>query len=225
MQQRQELTVHGYVKRNYKQNIPIEIIEMIYKFYLLFFDTKIMNDDEQLSLVNLVWNELKKHDNCKDMRGMNFDLLYRASENEYSATKFHQKCDEKGATITIAHNNEYDSIFGGYASESWPKTSLMTRIKDPNAFLFTIRPKAKVFGLVDKYKDGADAITSHINYGPVFGIGTDLYIGDECNKGNMTNASRPKTYEFNRKEFLGADDEQSTYFLVDEYEVFTISVQ
>ena len=99
MQERQQKTVYSYVKRNYEEIIPTEIIEMILKFYLLYFDTKVMNDDEQLSLVNLIWNKLKETNGHKDIKGITFDLLYRGSENGYLASEFHSKCDEQGATV------------------------------------------------------------------------------------------------------------------------------
>ena len=227
MQIRQEKTVYGYVERNYKEIMPKEIIELILKFYLLYFDTKIMTDDEQLSLVNLIWNKLKKSDGNQDMKGVTFDLLYRGSENGYLASKFHEKCDEKGATVTVIHNTN-DFIFGGYASKSWPKTEYMTRVRDPNAFLFTIKPEVKIFGLAKvkaHYKHGQDAISSHVNFGPVFGIGTDLYRENKCGDGDESGCSYPKTYDMTRKEFIGVSDENTSSFKINEYEVFRVSQQ
>ena len=84
MQQRQQKIVHGYVRRNHKENIPSEIIDIIYKFYLLYLYSKIMNDDQQLLFVNLICDRLEsQHDEAKNTKSIDFDLLYRGSENEY----------------------------------------------------------------------------------------------------------------------------------------------
>ncbi len=45
-------------------------------------------------------------------------LLYRASENEYSAKSFHKYCDNKGPTVVIIKSSG-GWIFGGYTTQSW----------------------------------------------------------------------------------------------------------
>ena len=46
-------------------------------------------------------------------------LLYRASEHGYTATSFHECCDDvKGPTLVIIKSNE-GWIFGGYTTQSW----------------------------------------------------------------------------------------------------------
>ena len=45
-------------------------------------------------------------------------LLYRGSENEFLASKFHKLCDNKGATLTII-KSDTNKIFGGYIYNSW----------------------------------------------------------------------------------------------------------
>ncbi len=45
-------------------------------------------------------------------------LLYRASEHEYSATSFHECCDDKGPTLVIIKSSG-GWIFGGYTTQSW----------------------------------------------------------------------------------------------------------
>ena len=46
------------------------------------------------------------------------DLLYRASQNSFSAAKFHEKCDGMKNTLTILIT-EYDKIIGGYTPVAW----------------------------------------------------------------------------------------------------------
>ena len=75
----------------------------------------------------------------KNMKSIETKLLFRGSEHEFECDKFHQLCHNKGATITIIHN-EYDTVYGGYISESLiDPQSVDTKITDPNTFLFVIR--------------------------------------------------------------------------------------
>ena len=44
-------------------------------------------------------------------------LLYRGTRDGYEPKNFHDKCDNKGPTITLYQNEK--CIFGGYNSNSW----------------------------------------------------------------------------------------------------------
>ena len=45
-------------------------------------------------------------------------LLYRASEHGYTASSFHECCDDKGPTLIVIKSIT-GNIFGGYTTESW----------------------------------------------------------------------------------------------------------
>ncbi|RMG98920.1 MAG: hypothetical protein D6706_06460, partial [Chloroflexi bacterium] len=47
------------------------------------------------------------------------DLLYRGSVDGFTASAFHTKCDNQGATLFIARNATTNEIFGGYNPVSW----------------------------------------------------------------------------------------------------------
>lgn len=47
----------------------------------------------------------------------NWRQLYSPATIGWSTTSFHQNCDNKGPTVTIARSGNY--IFGGYAEHSW----------------------------------------------------------------------------------------------------------
>ena len=53
-------------------------------------DSKIIDHDGFIKLTNFMLEP------CKE-----FQLLYRASENQFSAHKFHKKCDGKKDTLTL----------------------------------------------------------------------------------------------------------------------------
>ena len=44
-------------------------------------------------------------------------LCYRASVDGWRSRTFHNRCDNKGATVTIVRDRSY--IFGGYNDNSW----------------------------------------------------------------------------------------------------------
>ena len=49
--------------------------------------------------------------------GKQWKLCFRASENSYSARKFHTACGNKGPTVTLVRVG--DNVFGGYTDKSW----------------------------------------------------------------------------------------------------------
>lgn len=69
-------------------------------------------------------------------------LLYRGSENEFSAQKFHQLCNRKGPTITIVLSEQLN-IFGGYTNLDW--YSRKTRsISDYGTFLYLLKSSSGI---------------------------------------------------------------------------------
>ena len=54
------------------------------------WDSKIINGDQCQKLIKFLPKEPK-----------NLELLYRASDNEFLAKKFHEKCDGVADTVTI----------------------------------------------------------------------------------------------------------------------------
>ena len=224
MEEKQNKTVYGYVRNNYNGVYPEDIIKLIYMFYLLCIDSKIINDKGQSSLLNLLYDTLKGKEDYKNIKSMDTKLLYRASENSYLASKFHELCNNKGATITIARSDK-DYVFGGFTSQSWEDKNAKNST-DPNAFLFAIRPNIKVFGFTEPYKDGRKAIGHYRKYGPTFGNGTDIWIHNRCNIGE-NNGAHPTTYAFKISEMFGGEDfaGASHYFKITDYEVFSVIIQ
>ena len=48
-----------------------------------------------------------------------WDVCYRASRDGWAANIFHNRCNDKGPTITIIRAGQY--IFGGYTEASWAR--------------------------------------------------------------------------------------------------------
>ena len=60
MEHRQMYTVYGYIRMNQNQLFPMDIIQLIYQFYLIRMDSKILDSTEQILLFDLLYNTLKK---------------------------------------------------------------------------------------------------------------------------------------------------------------------
>ncbi|XP_071079867.1 uncharacterized protein [Haliotis cracherodii] len=52
-----------------------------------------------------------------------FTLLYQATRDGCSAPVFHQKCNDKGPTVTLLYNTA-GYVFGGYTSIAWTATTV-----------------------------------------------------------------------------------------------------
>src|SRR5688572_22690679 len=48
-----------------------------------------------------------------------FNLLYKASRDGNTAASFHEKCDNKGATVVVAKIRNSEKIVGGYNPLDW----------------------------------------------------------------------------------------------------------
>ena len=75
---------------------------------------------------------------------LKFNLLYKGTIDGDTINIFHQKCDNKGSTISIIESSDRQ-IFGGYANKSWDKNN-NEEIPDNKSFLFNINIKKKFLG-------------------------------------------------------------------------------
>ena len=227
MEQKELDTVHGYVRLNFGESYPKDIATIIYEFYLLRFDSKTLTNEEQTSLLDLLYKQLRRQEENVNMKAIGAKLLYRASEHRYSASKFHELCVNKGATIALFHT-EYNHIFGAYLSVPYERNTEMS-VTDSNAFLFSLRPEltiSKLRHFVDRPR-GEYAFTFSSHMGPIYGGAADIWIFDKCNtRQNGCQSTDESTFIFDPKTFTGSNggDAGRNRFKVDEYEVFAISV-
>ena len=94
------------------------------------------------------------------IKNIEYDLIYRGSENGDSAKVFHEKCNVPNNLILI--KTEDRTKFGGYTKESWEGENISK--KDKNAFCFCLN-KNKIY----KVDDDKTAIYCNENMGPCFG--------------------------------------------------------
>lgn len=117
-------------------------------------------------------------------RPCHFRLLYKISRDGCSGTKFHQKCDGQGATVTVLYNTN-NTIYGGYLSKSWNSSG--GYINDPNAFLFRLQYNGSSNPLKFQVSSATYAGHGNSNYGPTFGGGPDIqtFSGTISKSGNV----------------------------------------
>ena len=148
--------------------------------------------------------------NGDNNKRVNTVLLYKGTRDGDRANAFHQKCDRRGATLTLVKSTT-NFHFGGFTPTQWE--NLKTFRDTPGSFLFSLDKKLKyppknpavpIYAVFDKSL-----------YGPTFGGGYDLYIADGC-MNNENSLSCPSSYDI-KDSFSG-----STKFKVSEIEVYQV---
>ena len=141
------------------------------------FDTNILNSDnvEEKKQIDYLLESLDSPDSLK--------LLYRGSENNFSASQFHVKCDNIPNTVTLVRN-EFRKTIAGFSKYEWDGSqNRVVSDAGKNAFLLSLDCKEKLLP-----KDDQNLIYNHPNYGPTFGGGSQsvkngafsLKISDSC---------------------------------------------
>ncbi|ETO00348.1 TLDc domain-containing protein [Reticulomyxa filosa] len=145
--------------------------------------SKIINNNE----INTLLSFLPKGKESK------VTLLYRGSRDGFGVSDFHEKCDNKGATVTIVLSDQFNHVFGGFTNLQW--TSRNTYANDAGAFVYLLRSGKGDNPQKFTIKSGQEqhAIYDYSSYGPTFGGGHDFHISDNCNS-NTNNYCNPYSY-------------------------------
>jgi len=125
-----------------------------------------------------------------------FKLLWRGTRDGFAASTFHKNCDGKPNTLTIIRDTE-GFIFGGYASEPWSSNDLTK--SDSTAFLFTLKNPINTPRKLNK-KNAVYYVYHDINYGPFFGIDSDLVVSDQSDLNRKSFVSFYGNYNFRTHE-------------------------
>ena len=149
------------------------------------------------------------------------ELLFRGSRDGMNSKNFHDKCDNKGQTITLFQNQK-DNIFGGYTSISWSSDGKWHTDKD--CFLFTL---TNIYGSEPtKFKNinKGDEVYHYTNDGPVFGYGPDIACySDFVNLDSFTNFPQRFQDVLGKGSSIFSGDSKNTYFKIKEIEVFKVT--
>ena len=145
--------------------------------------------------------------------GKNMELLYRGTRDGMSAQEFHNRCNNKGPTISL-FKNERGYLFGGYASIDW--VSCGNYRSAPDSFIFTMTNKYNI--APTKFTSNTNySIYDYSSYGPTFG-GHDIYI---CFASNYARFNHYKDVLGKGFSIFKGDDDD-VYFNLKEIEVFKL---
>ncbi len=100
-------------------------------------------------------------------------LLFRASEHQFSAAKFHELCDGIPNLLVLV-KTEFGKVVGGFNSMGWKDGSgQWAADTGKKCFIFsvTLRQKMNLF-------QPEHAIANNRLWGPLFG---DIRLSDKCN--------------------------------------------
>eukprot|EP01084_Bolivina_argentea_P099422 178726_1 len=180
-----EYTIHGFTRLNYEQihnkYIPIGIKSIIIKYCGYFFiDSSILNGNEKIILADHI---LKNKINDGENDGIH--LLFRATRDGFSEKKFHELCDNKGATVVIIKNNT-GSTYGGFTTKHWKSDKHRHDVRDDKSFVFRIINDRQV------QQKRCIGILNYAYYGPAFGINTsnlDIFLCGDCNTNPASHAN------------------------------------
>ncbi|RIA94051.1 hypothetical protein C1645_761010 [Glomus cerebriforme] len=157
-----------------------------------------------------------------------FKLLYRASRDGFEAKNFHQLCDNKGPTVTIAKVRSHGKLIGGYNPLDWKPQSNLSYLSgdscwystfDSFLFSFTLKSSSndnsipKIARIGNSGNISEYAIGYNANYGPSFGGGWDLSIQEN----NLIYSYGPYSYPD-----CGSFIAKNQHPKLEDYEVFQI---
>ncbi|CAG8494780.1 389_t:CDS:2 [Cetraspora pellucida] len=190
------------------------------------FDSKIISAKDAALISNWIDNKQERHYHFKDIP-FKFDLIYRASLENFSINKFHSKCDNKGPTVIIIKVRNSGEIIGGYNPLSWRSTKLMKsgnlpsnvyndyKCETSKSFIFSLFSLSNgAIPRLSRVFSKKEAIIWSIDKGPCFGL-QDLWI--LYNHSQHVTVGRCKQHTYN----VGIIDKDT--FEIEEYEIFQIT--
>ena len=139
-------------------------------------------------------------------------LLYRGTRDGDNARNFHEKCDNKGPTLTLCKGKD-GNIFGGYTEAEWDSKGRHPKY-DKNAFIFSVTKNKKF-----NSKNYENSIECNPDLGPVFGFGGDLTIWNKYLSSSSNMWAFQKTY-FDKN----YETSNGKTFSLDELEVYSIKL-
>ena len=145
--------------------------------------------------------------------------LYQATIDGDGRLNFHSRCDNIPNTLVLI-KSAGNRRFGGFTSAQWSSPSSGQYKDDPNAFLFSL-DKQKIYS----YKKDGKAIYNYKDYGPTFGSGHTIWIGQHGiqEKHLYTYESYSScSYNFNGDNNALSEDGKASCIYAAEYEVFQV---
>lgn len=176
--QRLKTIVNGYIRhqnKSWKINIPKEINEIIYLFYKIMIDSKILTEEENFTLCEMILEKLQS-------KALSTSLIYRATENGFGYDDFWNKCENINPALVIIQTTK-DKVCGGYTSVGFRKDK-GRYYKDEDAFIYSIRTNdsnypPKIFPVSNEQK-----AMSFCNGYLCCWSNSGIWLQENCNKPN-----------------------------------------
>ena len=134
------------------------------------------------------------------------EKIFKASEHNFKAATFHEKCDNKSDTLILVRT-EFGRTIGGYTHYPWDQSGSYLSDSCMRTFMFSLDLKEKYVP-----KDGSNLIYRHSSYGPTFGDGHDLNLTDSCSSNNSSYANFPFRYNRAGESKIAKNRESYTNF-------------
>eukprot|EP00347_Sterkiella_histriomuscorum_P004904 403358644 len=136
-----------------------------------------------LKLVNIEldrnYQSLLMTANIENYTQKQYELLYQGSRDGFTAKAFHDKCDNKGPTVSFILS-EFGQTFGGYSSILWQRNNKFA--PDENAFIFQLSKKT----IHRQFQNKDKAIFNKSSFLCLFGSGSDIAIQNNCDIKNTS---------------------------------------
>ncbi|CAG8796901.1 19324_t:CDS:2, partial [Cetraspora pellucida] len=176
------------------------------------FDSKIIDAKDAALIASWIDNERELPYRFEDMP-FKFELIYRTSQENFSISKFHDNCDNKGPTVVIIKVLNSKEIIGRYNPLDWRSTGLMNdRCSSSNAYddYKCKTSKSFIFSLLSfsnraLRKSRLSRISTE----------TKQSFGNNSSQRSVSGTSKQHSYE------VGIIDKDT--FEIEEYEVFKIT--
>jgi hypothetical protein len=172
-------------------------------------NSSIINDMNDSSLI-IDW--IKEIIN-KDL--INFESIFKMSENGSKSEDFHKLCDNKGPTLTIIKTTK-NKVFGGFTPLNWNSNEGSIYDELNHTFLFSLNSKKKY-----EIKEKAFcAIKSQSDCGPIFG-NFDFGLKENMKIGKIYATEKSSYLPINNLELIG-EKKSSESFETEEFEIFKV---
>ena len=210
------LFVEWIINKNLKNEIKFLKNEVQHLIGKSLF-SRIIGKDE----LYLLEEEIKDKYNKKVNKS---ELLFRASEDGYSSSDFHNKCDGESNTITFVKTTDGRRI-GGYNNMAWTQNKSFNN-NNNNFFVFDLNEKEIYYSQELNQNIYINRINDNLNYnnyGPIFEGEEGFKISNNYNAKksyfNSMKIETENTYN-NRRKVNNIKKDNSFY--VREYEVYKI---
>ena len=144
------------------------------------------------------------------LKGVKFNLVYKAFDLDDKAKTFHEKCDNLDMSLILIETAD-DIRFGGFTTKSWE--GKCEKKEDENAFVFSLETN-KIFEVIENMP----AIGCYPKFGPVF-FGCQIRIFNEFFKNGGTTCHKGLNYRTTTDYELNNGEQK---FLIKDIEVYSL---